>query len=100
MIMDCPYIPRLFCQGKPPQSLACGVSLLLLAQTRRPRGAGFSNRQLPGAVLGTAGLRIRDTSGWAALVYLIPIIGFFMWFSSSIQKGTVGNNKYGPEPDL
>ena len=41
----------------------------------------------------------RDRSGWFVLIQLIPLVGMIWYFIEiGCQRGTVGPNKYGPDP--
>ncbi|MCY4038030.1 MAG: DUF805 domain-containing protein [Hyphomicrobiales bacterium] len=43
--------------------------------------------------------RLRDIgcTGWAALLTLIPYVGFVVWIVLMLIPGTSGKNKYGPD---
>ena len=40
----------------------------------------------------------RDRSGWFLLIYLIPVAGLVVFYELGFLNGTVGENKYGPDP--
>jgi uncharacterized membrane protein YhaH (DUF805 family) len=44
--------------------------------------------------------RIHDInwSGWAFLLFFVPIVNIIFWLFLGIAKGTSGPNKYGPDP--
>jgi uncharacterized membrane protein YhaH (DUF805 family) len=50
--------------------------------------------------LGVAVRRLHDTnrSGWWILLGLIPIVGAIILIVFTVLEGTVGDNKYGPDP--
>ena len=53
---------------------------------------------LPNLAIAIRRLHDRDRSGWFVLLVLIPIVGaiiLIIWF---IQRGTVGANRFGPDP--
>ena len=53
---------------------------------------------LPNLAMAVRRLHDRDKSGWFVLLGLIPIIGaiiLIVWF---VQRGTVGDNRFGPDP--
>jgi uncharacterized membrane protein YhaH (DUF805 family) len=39
-----------------------------------------------------------DLNGWLVLVLLIPLVGLFVLIACAFFRGTVGPNKYGPDP--
>ena len=39
-----------------------------------------------------------DRSGWFALLALIPYLGALVWIVTGLIPGTVGENRYGPDP--
>ena len=39
-----------------------------------------------------------DKSGWFLLLGLIPIIGVIILLVWFVQRGTVGGNRFGPDP--
>lgn len=53
----------------------------------------------PAAAVAAKRWQDRDKSGWWALVWFIPIIGFF-WtlIECGFLEGTTGPNQYGPDP--
>jgi uncharacterized membrane protein YhaH (DUF805 family) len=64
-----------------------------------PLGAIFSLALLvPGLAVSVRRLHDRDKSGWFLLIGLIPLVGgiiLLVWF---VQRGTVGDNRFGPDP--
>ncbi len=40
----------------------------------------------------------KDKSGWWLLVSFIPVIGFFYILYLFVTRGTVGDNRFGPDP--
>ncbi|QIE56106.1 DUF805 domain-containing protein [Pikeienuella piscinae] len=47
-----------------------------------------------------AGRRLHDTdrSAWWLLIVLVPVIGFLVLIYFYIQRGTTGENRFGPDP--
>ena len=39
-----------------------------------------------------------DKSGWWMLTFLIPIVGLILMIFWFTQKGTAGENRFGPDP--
>jgi uncharacterized membrane protein YhaH (DUF805 family) len=53
---------------------------------------------LPSLAVAVRRLHDRDQSGWWILIALIPLVGaiiLIVWFC---QRGTVGPNRFGPDP--
>lgn len=53
---------------------------------------------LPGLAVSIRRLHDRDKSGWLYLLILIPLVGaiiLLVWFC---QRGTIGPNRFGPDP--
>jgi uncharacterized membrane protein YhaH (DUF805 family) len=53
---------------------------------------------LPGLAVSIRRLHDRDKSGWFYLLIFIPLVGaiiLLVWFC---QRGTVGSNRFGPDP--
>ena len=53
---------------------------------------------LPGLAVSVRRLHDRDKSGWFILLHFIPLVGFnilLIWFC---MRGTVGPNRFGPDP--
>ena len=55
------------------------------------------------AFLPSLGVSIRrlhdvDRSGWWLLILLIPLVGTLLVLYWFVQRGTVGPNRYGPDP--
>ena len=41
----------------------------------------------------------RGKAGWWVLIGFVPVIGFFwLWIECGFLRGTIGPNKYGPDP--
>lgn len=53
---------------------------------------------LPSISVGVRRLHDRDKSGWWLLIGLIPLIGFLVLVFWFVQRGTVGPNRFGPDP--
>lgn len=53
---------------------------------------------LPYIAVGVRRLHDKDMSGWWYLLVLIPIIGFLVLLFFFVQKGTDGENRFGPDP--
>lgn len=39
-----------------------------------------------------------DKSGWFSLLAMLPYVGFIFYLAMLITPGTVGDNRYGPDP--
>lgn len=39
-----------------------------------------------------------NKSGWMALIFFLPLIGFLFFLCLTYKKGTIGENKYGLDP--
>ena len=51
------------------------------------------------AAAGAKRFRDRDKSGWWVMISLVPIIGGpWYWIECGCLPGTIGSNKYGPDP--
>ena len=53
---------------------------------------------LPGLAVSVRRLHDRDKSGWFILLYFIPLIGFIILLIWYCTRGTVGPNRFGPDP--
>ncbi len=53
---------------------------------------------LPYIAVGVRRLHDKDMSGWWYLLVLVPIIGFLVLLFFFVQKGTDGENRFGPDP--
>ncbi len=53
---------------------------------------------LPSIAVGVRRLHDLDKSGWWLLIALVPIIGGLLLLYWFVQRGTVGQNQYGPDP--
>ncbi|MXU66357.1 DUF805 domain-containing protein [Oceanomicrobium pacificus] len=53
---------------------------------------------IPNLAVGVRRLHDTDKSGWWILIGLIPIIGFLVLLYFYAQKGTEGENRFGPPP--
>ncbi|AIQ99839.1 hypothetical protein LG71_08005 [Pluralibacter gergoviae] len=53
---------------------------------------------LPSLAVLSRRLHDTDRSAWWMLILLIPFIGCLILFIFNCQKGSPGNNRYGPEP--
>ena len=53
---------------------------------------------LPGLAVSVRRLHDIDRSGWWVLLVLIPIIGIIVLIIWNCTKGTVGPNRFGPDP--
>jgi uncharacterized membrane protein YhaH (DUF805 family) len=41
---------------------------------------------------------VASKSGWWIFIILIPIVGFILYIYWFVQRGTVGTNRFGPDP--
>jgi len=53
---------------------------------------------LPGLAVSVRRLHDRDKSGWFILLYFIPLVGFIILLIWYCTRGTVGPNRFGPDP--
>jgi uncharacterized membrane protein YhaH (DUF805 family) len=53
---------------------------------------------LPGLAMSVRRLHDRDKSGWFVLLYFIPLVGFIILLIWYCMRGTVGPNRFGPDP--
>lgn len=53
---------------------------------------------LPGIGVGVRRLHDTDRSGWWLLIALIPLVGAIILLVFMCQKGTTGDNRFGPDP--
>ena len=53
---------------------------------------------LPNLAVAVRRLHDRDRSGWWLLLGFIPVIGTLVLLIFFIQKGTLGDNRFGPPP--
>lgn len=53
---------------------------------------------LPSIGVSVRRLHDRDKSGWFILVGLIPLIGGLIMLYWYVQRGTIGENRFGPDP--
>lgn len=53
---------------------------------------------LPSIGVSVRRLHDRDKSGWFLLVGLIPLVGGLIMLYWYVQRGTVGENRFGPDP--
>lgn len=53
---------------------------------------------LPSLAVAIRRLHDTDRSGWWILLGLIPVVGFLVLLYFYVQKGTEGDNRFGPEP--
>jgi uncharacterized membrane protein YhaH (DUF805 family) len=53
---------------------------------------------LPGLAVSVRRLHDRDKSGWFVLLYFIPLVGFIILLIWFCMRGTVGPNRFGPDP--
>ncbi|MEM1429914.1 MAG: DUF805 domain-containing protein [Pseudomonadota bacterium] len=62
-------------------------------------GAIFSLAMiLPSIAAGVRRLHDKDMAGWWYLLVLIPILGTLVLLFFFVQKGTEGENRFGPDP--
>lgn len=61
-------------------------------------GLGSLALFLPSLAVTVRRLHDHDRSGWFILLGLLPIIGAIVLFIWYVQRGTVGANRYGPDP--
>ncbi len=53
---------------------------------------------IPNLAVGVRRLHDIDKSGWAYLLYLIPLVGLILLIVFNCKDGTRGPNKYGADP--
>ncbi|WP_201832419.1 DUF805 domain-containing protein [Microvirga zambiensis] len=53
---------------------------------------------LPSVAAGIRRLHDTDKSGWWLLISLVPVIGIIVLIVFFCQRGTVGANRFGPDP--
>lgn len=53
---------------------------------------------LPTIAVGVRRLHDRDMTGWWYLLVLVPVLGTLVLIYFFVQRGTVGPNRYGPDP--
>ena len=53
---------------------------------------------LPGLAMSVRRLHDRDKSGWFVLLHFIPLIGFIILLIWFCMRGTIGANRFGPDP--
>lgn len=53
---------------------------------------------LPSLAASVRRLHDRDKSGWWLLITLLPLIGGIIFLVWIVQKGTDGQNRFGPDP--
>ncbi|WP_439534463.1 DUF805 domain-containing protein [Polymorphobacter sp.] len=53
---------------------------------------------IPGLAASIRRLHDRDKSGWWLLWGLLPVIGGLILLIQYVQRGTVGDNRFGPDP--
>jgi uncharacterized membrane protein YhaH (DUF805 family) len=53
---------------------------------------------LPGLAVSVRRLHDRDKSGWFILLHFIPLVGFIILLIWFCMRGTVGPNRFGPDP--
>jgi uncharacterized membrane protein YhaH (DUF805 family) len=53
---------------------------------------------LPGLAVSVRRLHDRDKSGWFILLYFIPLVGMIILLIWYCMRGTVGPNRFGPDP--
>ena len=82
--------------------VSCGAGILDAAIFQGEKSAFGSLASLafflPTLAASVRRLHDTDRSGWWYLIVLVPIVGFILlivWFSN---RGTVGTNRFGPDP--
>ena len=53
---------------------------------------------LPGLAVGVRRLHDLDRSGWWILIVFIPIVGVIILLVWACMRGTLGPNRFGPDP--
>ena len=53
---------------------------------------------LPGLAVSVRRLHDLDRSGWWVLLGLIPLVGVIILIVWNCQRGTIGPNRFGPDP--
>jgi uncharacterized membrane protein YhaH (DUF805 family) len=52
----------------------------------------------PSICVGIRRMHDHDKSGWWLLIALVPVIGFLYLLYLLVTRGTVGENRFGPDP--
>ena len=75
------------------------IDNIIFGPTMQPISALFSLAiLLPSIAVGIRRLHDLDRTGWWLLVSFIPIIGALILIYFFVQKGTDGENRFGPDP--
>ncbi len=53
---------------------------------------------LPSLAVTVRRLHDRDRSGWFILLGLLPLVGVIILFIWYVSRGTIGDNRFGPDP--
>ncbi len=53
---------------------------------------------IPGIAVSIRRMHDLDKSGWWILIPLVPIVGVILYIYWAAQRGTVGPNRFGPDP--
>lgn len=52
----------------------------------------------PSICLSVKRLHDLDKPGWLWVLFIVPLVGFFLWIYLTFWKGTEGENQFGPDP--
>jgi uncharacterized membrane protein YhaH (DUF805 family) len=78
------------------------LDLLIGANTRAGVGVLSSIFSLavliPSIAVSVRRLHDIDRTGWWVLISLVPLVGWIVLLVFSVQEGTPGSNRYGPNP--
>lgn len=53
---------------------------------------------LPGLAVSARRLHDIERSGWWMLVYLVPLVGWVLFFVWNCRRGSIGTNRFGMDP--
>jgi len=53
---------------------------------------------IPGIAVAVRRMHDLDKSGWWIFIVLIPLIGIILYIYWFVQRGTIGANRFGPDP--
>ncbi|MEZ5607553.1 MAG: DUF805 domain-containing protein [Burkholderiaceae bacterium] len=76
----------------------------LFGATRLPEGPGLLAgifvlaTLLPSLAVGARRLHDTNRSGWWLLISLVPLVGWIVLLVFTVQDGTPGDNRFGPNP--
>ena len=82
----------------------CTAISLIASVIERYNGSSFPNLVItlvtfiPGITLGVRRLHDKDRSGWWLLIVFVPFIGWLILLYWNVTRGTLGENRFGPDP--